>query len=334
MNSLNGLNLCCPYCKGPLSCLDTGSLECASCQRDYPVELEIPDLRVFPDPYIDVASDRAKGAMVASEFERRNLQQLIEYYYSITSVVPPHHARQYTQGMLAAEARSCASLKSWQDLLGGNTLHGDLLDIGCGTAPLLAAASGLFQSVAGLDVAFRWLVVARKRLQEKNLDAPLICGCVEAIPFPDRSFDFVTAESTVELLTDQAKGFSEIYRVLRPGGYLLLSTPNRYGLGPDPHIGVWGAGIIPESWIAFLARKQGAIPPKRNLFSSRILRERLVHSGFQSIRIELPAVNRELAKNIAVKLLIDAYNVFRRLPISREFLRITGPILHATARKP
>ncbi len=334
MNPLNRLNLCCPHCRGPLSVSEAGSLQCASCPRDYEVEFGIPDLRVFPDPYVDAATDRAKGAMVASESERRDFSQLIEYYYSITSVVPPHHARQYTLGLLAAESRAAAALKSWQSLSGCDSFHGDLLDVGCGTAPLIAAAFGLFHSVAGLDIAFRWLVVAGKRLQQKNLEAPLICGCVEAIPFPDQSFDFVTAESTLELLTDQNKGFSEIYRVLRPGGYLFLSTPNRYSLGPDPHIGVWGAGIIPETWIAYIARKQGAIPPKRNLFSPRTLRENLVYSGFKSINIELPEVNRDLANSISLKVLVEAYNVFRRLPISREFLRITGPILHSTARKP
>jgi len=334
MSSANDKNLCCPHCREVLFHSEIGSLLCVSCQREYPVEFGIPDLRIFPDPYIDAAGDRAKAAMVVSESGHRDFPQLLEYYYSITSVVPAHHARQYTQGMLAAEARAREALKSWQSQAGATSLYGDLLDIGCGTAPLLAAASGLFQSVAGLDVALRWLVVARKRLQEKDVEAPLICGCVEAIPFPDQSFDFVTAESTVELLSDQNKGFSEIFRVLRPGGYLFLSTPNRYSLGPDPHIGVWGAGIIPEKWIASLARKQGAIPPKRNLFSSGALREKLQNSGFENIHIEIPKVDSDLARGIAIKILVATYNSFRQLPVSRELLRMIGPMLHATARKP
>jgi SAM-dependent methyltransferase len=52
-----------------------------------------------------------------------------------------------------------------------------------------------------------------------------ICGDATKIPFPDASFDAVTMFDVIEHVPDDAKAMSEAWRVLRPGGALLLSTP-------------------------------------------------------------------------------------------------------------
>ncbi len=332
-----GIEICCPDCKGDLREVGTGCFRCVSCARDFPVILDIPDLRVFPDPYIDTEADRAKGFQVAARLDEPNFADLVAFYYSITAVVPPHHARKYARGLLAGVARAEAALDSWENVIGGNgqPSSAKLLDVGCGTAPVLVAAAPRFTRVVGVDIAFRWLVVAKKRLAEAGLDIPLICACAEALPFPDEAFDRVVADSVIEHVQDQRKALAECHRVTRGAGYLCVSTPNRYSLGPDPQAGIWAGGFLPERWIAAHIRRQGGIPPKRHLLSAHSLSKLIRETGFCPPRVLLPEIPAGQRKQFAkeVRLLIDFYHIAKRLPMSRQFLHLIGPMLHAVAQK-
>ena len=114
--------------------------------------LGIPDLRVFPDPYIEMEADRAKGLRVVDRLDELSFAELVDFYYSITPVVPPHHARQYRRGLMAGVARAEAALASWENVVGvnGQSATASLLEIGCGTAPLLVAAAPRFAKLVGL----------------------------------------------------------------------------------------------------------------------------------------------------------------------------------------
>ncbi|MCA9971972.1 MAG: hypothetical protein KC425_17230, partial [Anaerolineales bacterium] len=117
--NFKGVDICCPHCRGDLALVDgdlaaDGRLRCEACSRTYPVLLGIPDLRIFPDPYIDVAPDHAKGRQIAAAAADRGFPELIDYYYGITDVVPPRHAALYKRGLLAAEARAAAALAAWE----------------------------------------------------------------------------------------------------------------------------------------------------------------------------------------------------------------------------
>ncbi|MCP4424556.1 MAG: class I SAM-dependent methyltransferase, partial [Chloroflexi bacterium] len=178
---------------------------------------------------------------------------------SVTDVVPPQHAQLYKRGLLAAESRSAQTLTAWESHAESERDTSDLslLEIGCGTAPLLVTAVSQYRQVVGIDIAFRWLVAAKKRLEDAGIDAPLICTCAEALPFPDGAFDRVAAESVIETVKDQTQTFAECYRVMRPGGRLFVATPNKFSLGPDPHTGLLAGGYLPKSWTAAYVRKQG-----------------------------------------------------------------------------
>jgi SAM-dependent methyltransferase len=335
-----GIEICCPHCKGELqeAPQEQRSLNCLSCDRRFPIILDIPDLRIFPDPYIDIEADRTKGRQVAARFDDLSFAELVDFYYSITSVVPPHHAQQYTRGLMAAPARAEAALASWERTIGpnGRDVAASLLEIGCGTAPLLEAAAPRFAKVVGVDIAFRWLVVAKKRLAGAGLDVPLICACAEALPFPDSGFDRIVADSVIEHLHDQHQALGECHRLLRPGGYLCMTTPNRYSVGPDPHVGIWAGGYLPERWLAAYVRRQGGIPPKRRLLSARSLSRLVQEVGFCPPRIMLPDVPEGQRSHFGrgMQLLIDLYHTTKRLPVSRQLLHQIGPLLHAISQKP
>lgn len=335
-----GIDIFCPHCHGDLKRHSRGyeELVCADCHRQYPVVLGIPDLRIFPDPYINRESDYAKGRKIAARSAKCGFEELIDYYYSITPAVPKAHAQNYKRGLMTGVARDRFLLQSWDAGAreAGSCFHGRLLEIGCGTAPLLVAAAEHFDRMVGVDISFRWLVVAKKRLEEVGLDTPLICACAEALPLRSDTFDTVVIETALENFSDQTRGLSEGRRVLRQGGLFCVSTPNRFTVGPDPHIGLPAAGYLPEGWIAAYSRRRGAVPPKRNLLSAGTLRRSLVDAGFVEPAIRVPAIAREqrAAFGPMGRLAIDAYHLVRRTPILNRFLRWVGPVLHAVTSRP
>jgi SAM-dependent methyltransferase len=77
-----------------------------------------------------------------------------------------------------------------------------------------------FGSIEGVDVSHDALAFCR----ERGLDN-VRHGTVEQIPFEDSSFDIVTALDVLEHLDDDQAGLTEMARILRPGGRVLLFVP-------------------------------------------------------------------------------------------------------------
>jgi SAM-dependent methyltransferase/uncharacterized protein YbaR (Trm112 family) len=351
--NFKGIELCCPQCRGDLERPGAAEILCRGCGRRFPVVLDIPDLRLEPDPYIGFEEEHAKIEKLVVRFAELDFEGFVEYYYSITSVVPSHHARAYTRGLLAGEQRAQAWLEDWEAAAGGSlapAVHavsppagdppgeesrGALVEVGCGTAPLLVAGSDYAPRV-GVDIALRWLVVAKKRLARAGLDVPLIAACAEALPFRGSLFDCAVADSALEHVRDQARVLGELRRVLRPGGRLFVATPNRFSIGPDPQTGVWCGSWMPDTWTAAIVRRQGGIPPLRRLLSAAGLRRLLRVSGFTDIRVFLPRIPAALRAGLspALRQVVNVYEAALRLPMSRQALRGIGPLLHAVARKP
>ncbi len=136
--------------------------------------------------------------------------------------------RDFLLGHLHARASAAVSLGPRR---GAKPLH--VLDVGCGEAQLTAAVAQAGFQALGLDVAEEPLRRARKRHPELEL---LLAEPEGEWPLPDAGFDVVWAGETVEHVLDTRGWLSQVRRVLRPGGLLLLSTPahgplTRLGLG-------------------------------------------------------------------------------------------------------
>lgn len=107
-----------------------------------------------------------------------------------------------------------------------------MLDVGCGTGTLAidaAARVGAAGRVAGIDPAPRQIARARARAKRAGLAIDFEVAVIEALPFPNGSFDTVTSTLMMHHLPEDLKrqGLSEVLRVLRPGGRLVVADFKR-----------------------------------------------------------------------------------------------------------
>ncbi len=100
-----------------------------------------------------------------------------------------------------------------------------ILDVACGTGDLALSLARLRpQRIVGIDISEKMLEIGRQKISRKGQE-PVIrlqLGDAEHIPFPDNTFDAVTVAFGVRNFDDFGLGLSEMRRVLRPGGYVLI----------------------------------------------------------------------------------------------------------------
>ena len=100
-----------------------------------------------------------------------------------------------------------------------------ILDIATGTGDLAIAALKLHpEKIIGIDISAGMLEVGRKKIAAKKLEhaIELIQADSSAMPFADASFDAITVAFGVRNFENLEKGLKEMYRVLRPGGHLVI----------------------------------------------------------------------------------------------------------------
>jgi len=96
----------------------------------------------------------------------------------------------------------------------------DHLDIGAGRGELIKLFHDRFGTVScACDYTDKLMKLPDQSVDIADLNS-------QSLPYPDASFDIVTATEVIEHLADFRRVVREIYRVLRPGGVCILSTPN------------------------------------------------------------------------------------------------------------
>jgi SAM-dependent methyltransferase len=100
----------------------------------------------------------------------------------------------------------------------------DVLDFGCGSGEGTAAMAAHAASIVGVDVAGDAIAHASEYNAGPNIRYERIDG---GVPWPDSSFDVVCSFQVLEHVDDPDAYLAEARRLLRPGGLLLLATPDR-----------------------------------------------------------------------------------------------------------
>ena len=101
-----------------------------------------------------------------------------------------------------------------------------LLDVATGTADMAIRAARLLnpQKIVGIDISEKMLEIGRQKIEKEKLSAKieLFTGDSETINFDNNSFDGVTVAFGVRNFENLEKGLQEIFRVLKPGGQLVV----------------------------------------------------------------------------------------------------------------
>ena len=106
--------------------------------------------------------------------------------------------------------------------LAGDVAGRRILDVGCGSGPLMADLRDRGASVTGFDLSAAMVDLARARLGD---DADLhVADLAAPLPFADEAYDDAVASLVLHYLEDWTGPLAELRRVMRPGGRLLVSV--------------------------------------------------------------------------------------------------------------
>lgn len=161
---------------------------------------------------------------------------------------------------------------------------GRLLEVGCGTGEMLMAMQSRGWEVAGLDPDPR----AAENARSRGLN--VIEGDLRSDAFEENSFDAVVMSHVIEHLHDPRAVLADCHRVLRPGGRIVLITPNTKA---------WGHQLFGRHWLHL-------DPPRHlHLFNRRNLAGLVSEAGFE--RVQGTTVLREAKTTLAASAMIEKH---------------------------
>lgn len=327
------VTFCCPSCRGRLV-VSPEAYRCAACERSYPIVFGIPDFRLTPDPYISFAEEHEKARLLAEEANRRSFEDLVRFYWEITPDVPRELAERYIRYAVEGERRGDAYLMEIDARLKAQRRGEACLDVGCGSGGFLLAARSRFRRLVGIDIALRWLVVAKKRLADVGENVTLVCCSAEHLPFPPGTFDTAVCIDVLEHAQNPQAILMMTARALQPDGVLYVATPNRFSLGPEPCVRVWGVGFLPRSLASrYVHRVTGRHYRLIRLLSVFELRGMLARAGLRRWSIFPGLVPVHNSQSRFMYTLLRTYNALRQRPIVARLLLVGAPYLGAVARR-
>jgi ubiquinone/menaquinone biosynthesis C-methylase UbiE len=321
----------CPRCRATMV-RDGERFHCTANSHEWPIVLGIPDFRLTEDPLIPLADDYRKGEKLQGEAAGHTFAELVAYYWTLPTYppTPADLCARFVHHVVTDDQRSAGYAES----LGAGHAFAD---VGCGAGVLAREMAARFPVSVGVDVGFRWLVVARRGFEEAGRPVNLVCANAEHLPFVEGVFDTVSSVALLEHVPDADAVLAECARVTAPKGRVFVSTSNRFSLAPEPHVRVWGVGFLPRRWMpAYVKWRRGMAYEKKRLLSSRELRRGLTRAALSPVRLEAPVVTPvDLAMmGTAERLASVAWGVARRIPIVRSLLMPVFPVLQAVGFQP
>jgi SAM-dependent methyltransferase len=138
-----------------------------------------------------------------------------------------------------------------------------VLEVGCGAGHAAVALAKLGYFVDALDAVQVMVDAAHDRAVKANVEHLVRSqvGDVNALCFPDETFGLVFALGVLPWLPSMERAMREMCRVLRPGGYLIISVGNRWGLSRflDPFA---NASLRPARQLVKRIFWRGKLPPE------------------------------------------------------------------------
>jgi len=182
------------------------------------------------------------------------LQRYYKQYHNYLSIEPSVPI--LSQGGLN---RRCNLIRRYQS-------YGRLLDIGCGTGMFLKA----MQRYQGWELYGIEPVLAVANIARDQHHLEIFPGTLLESKFPDNFFSVVTLWDVLEHVSDPSDSLKEILRILKPGGWVFIQTPDPY---------CWEARLFKSYWIGFDA------PRHLFMFPRPVLTHYLGDIGFKVIHV-------------------------------------------------
>jgi len=152
------------------------------------------------------------------------------------------------------------------DKIYGTQVNGlKFLDIGCATGKLLNYMKSKGWDTKGVEICKE-----SAKYGVKNYGLDIFIGTLFDASFPDDYFDVIHLSHLIEHVPDPNALLTEIHRILKSGGHMILTTPNVDG---------WHARIVKNKW-------RSAIPEHVFLFSKKTMRKLLELTGFKVLKQE------------------------------------------------
>jgi len=117
-----------------------------------------------------------------------------------------------------------AQLKIMQSMLAGEAV-GRVLDLGCAAGAEIVTLRGMGHKVIGADLSERMVEVCHKRFAGDGA-VQVLCAEADRLPLASDSVDHVVCLGVFEFLRDYSPALTEITRVLRPNGLVVLAVPS------------------------------------------------------------------------------------------------------------
>ncbi|WP_242441383.1 class I SAM-dependent methyltransferase [Stenotrophomonas maltophilia] len=145
-----------------------------------------------------------------------------------------------------------------------------VLDVACGEGYGSRILSNAASSVVGVDISAEAVAHAQGKYACGSLE--FVEASAASLPFPDDSFDVVVSFETIEHHDQHEEMLSEIRRVLRPGGLLVLSSPNKQYYSIEP-------GYSNPYHVKELFREELLALAGRHFSAVQIYSQRVVHGS-------------------------------------------------------
>ena len=199
---------------------------------------------------------------------------------------PSDLAARYDGEYLDYEIRNAEAFLNLMELglrdLGFDRIEADLptgksfLDVGCATGALVERAARRGWDARGVEICGPAAEYARNIRK-----VSVLTGTLEEAAFPEDSFDFVHSSHVLEHIAEPREFVAEIRRILKPGGWCAIVTPNTASLQARLFRGQWRSaiadhvhlfslyglrrllsetGLVPERWVTWGGMARGLAP--------------------------------------------------------------------------
>jgi SAM-dependent methyltransferase len=214
-------------------------------------------MKIFSEGFATTAGSvkRPTGENRAIESPPPTMQELSRY----------NAAQDFQYNLRESRLRKCAAIIQ-------SLPTGHFLDIGCSTGDWALRWKGLGWEAAGIDIDRDYIATARA----SGIDAHFCDLNRDPLPFADAEFDLIFAGEVIEHLVDTDGFLAEVQRCMKPGGNLLLTTPNLASFENRVRLLL---GIYPK-WLNYNLSESGHVRG----YTPRVLKRQLAAHGFRVLR--------------------------------------------------